>query len=336
MLNEQLQQASRLIAANQRDQALKILQPLTREATNNAEVWWLIANCVTDTARTRQALARVLLIDPNHARAIKMMVTCAEPSITAVPPVHQSNSLLAAKLNTPVDPANSIMQIENVSKTVTMGKQVLSIIRDVSFNIGRAEMLAIVGPSGSGKSTLLSLMGGLDTPSAGKIVLDGTAINGLNEASLTRIRNEKIGFVFQFFNLIPTLSALDNVALPIHVAAKRQVSPTKRAQELLALLGLQDKMRNRPHELSGGQQQRVALARALANNPPLLLCDEPTGNLDSQASETVMNALVTAQKEFGTTIVLVTHSPQVALLSQRIIALRDGQITQDIASVFPA
>jgi putative ABC transport system ATP-binding protein len=190
--------------------------------------------------------------------------------------------------------------------------------------------MAIIGPSGSGKSTLLGLIGGLDTPTDGQVFIDGQDITNLDERALTRVRNEKIGFVFQFFNLIPTLSATENVALPIQFAHHRKHNPTARAKELLELLGLGDRMNHRPSQLSGGQQQRVAIARALANQPPLLLCDEPTGNLDTESGDMVMKALRDVQKNLGTTVIIVTHDMSVAAQVDRLVALVDGQIAQDV------
>ncbi|MBK9747997.1 MAG: ABC transporter ATP-binding protein [Chloroflexi bacterium] len=194
------------------------------------------------------------------------------------------------------------------------------------MEIFAGEMVGIVGPSGSGKSTLLGLIGGLDTPTHGTIEIDGVNITRMNEDQLTEIRNEKIGFIFQFFNLIPTLTALENVVLPIQFARKARFSPEKRAKELLDLLGLKDRMKHRPSELSGGQQQRVAIARALANNPPLLLADEPTGNLDSESGVLVLDALREIRANAGTTVVIVTHDRALAEKTDRVMTLVDGQI----------
>jgi putative ABC transport system ATP-binding protein len=194
------------------------------------------------------------------------------------------------------------------------------------MDIYPGEMVGIVGPSGSGKSTLLGLIGGLDSPTNGTIAIDGVDITRMNEDQLTEIRNEKIGFIFQFFNLIPTLTALENVALPIQFAQRPKFKPDKRARELLKMLGLGDRLHHRPAELSGGQQQRVAIARALANNPPLLLADEPTGNLDTESGQIVLDALKAVQRESGTTVVIVTHDTELAQYADRIITLVDGEI----------
>ncbi len=223
-----------------------------------------------------------------------------------------------------------VVRTENLRKDLIMGEVVVHAVRGVSINVSAGEFLGIIGPSGSGKSTLLGLIGGLDTPTEGRVYIDGEDITDLDERELTRVRNEKIGFVFQFFNLIPTLTALENVALPIQFARNRKFNPTRRARELLTLLGLDDRMHHRPSQLSGGQQQRVALARALANNPPLLLCDEPTGNLDTASSAIVMDALRDVQQQTGTTVIIVTHDMDVASQCDRVITLVDGRIAEDV------
>ncbi len=223
-----------------------------------------------------------------------------------------------------------VVHTQSLRKDLKMGEVVVHAVRGVSLSVAPGEFLGIIGPSGSGKSTLLGLIGGLDTPTQGKIFIDGQDITDLDERALTRVRNEKIGFVFQFFNLVPTLSALENVALPVQFARHRKYSPTQRAKELLELLGLGDRMHHRPSQLSGGQQQRVAIARALANEPPLLLCDEPTGNLDTESGDMVMKALRDVQQKLGTTVIIVTHDMSVAAQVDRVVALVDGQIAQDV------
>ncbi|MBI5961786.1 MAG: ABC transporter ATP-binding protein [Chloroflexi bacterium] len=219
-----------------------------------------------------------------------------------------------------------VLRATNLTKDLPLGKVVVHAVRGVDLEIFDNEMVGIVGPSGSGKSTLLGLIGGLDSPTTGRIEIDGVDITNMSEGRLTEVRNEKIGFVFQFFNLIPTLTALENVALPIQFAQHPRFHPEKRARELLELLGLADRMNHRPMELSGGQQQRVAIARALANNPPLLLADEPTGNLDSEASKVVIQALRDVRRETGTTVILVTHDHALASQMGRVLELVDGQI----------
>lgn len=229
-----------------------------------------------------------------------------------------------------VNANNVVLRTDNLTKEIKMGEVTVQALRGVSLTVGRGEFLGIIGPSGSGKSTLLGLIGGLDTPTHGRIYIDGEDITDLNEVELTRVRNEKIGFVFQFFNLVPTLTALENVALPIQFARKAKYSPNKRAKELLGLFGLGDRMNHRPSQLSGGQQQRVAIARALANNPPLLMCDEPTGNLDSTSSDLVMRTLRDVQRATGTTVLIVTHDMGVASQVDRLVTLIDGQIADDV------
>ncbi len=219
-----------------------------------------------------------------------------------------------------------VLRATHLTKDLPLGQVVVHAVRGIDLEIYENEMIGIVGPSGSGKSTLLGLIGGLDTPTTGRIEIDGVDITNMSEGRLTEVRNEKIGFVFQFFNLIPTLTALENVALPIQFARKPKFDPEKRARDLLDLLGLSDRLNHRPMELSGGQQQRVAIARALANNPPLLLADEPTGNLDSEASDVVIEALRDVWRETGTTVILVTHDPELAGEMGRVLHLVDGQI----------
>lgn len=223
-----------------------------------------------------------------------------------------------------------VVRTENVRKDLKLGEVTVHAVRGISLTVERGELLGIIGPSGSGKSTLLGMIGGLDSPTDGRVFIDGQDITDLHERALTRVRNEKIGFVFQFFNLIPTLTAVENVALPIQFARNRKHNPARRAKELLELLGLEDRMHHRPNQLSGGEQQRVALARALANDPPLLLGDEPTGNLDTFSSEVVMGALKNVQQELGTTIILVTHNMDIAAQTERVITLVDGQIAEDV------
>ncbi|MDX2140222.1 MAG: ABC transporter ATP-binding protein [Chloroflexota bacterium] len=219
-----------------------------------------------------------------------------------------------------------VIRVTGLAKDLPLGKTVVHALRGVDFEIQAGEMVSIIGPSGSGKSTLLGLIGGLDKPTQGKVEIDGTDISRLGEDRMTEIRNEKIGFIFQFFNLIPTLTAIENVALPIQFARKAKFNPEKRAKELLALLGLKDRMTHRPSELSGGQQQRVAIARALANNPPLVLADEPTGNLDSESGEIVLKTLQYIRRDTGTTVVIVTHDPDIARTADRILTLVDGRL----------
>jgi len=225
-----------------------------------------------------------------------------------------------------------VIRVRGLTRDLPMGKYVVQALRGVDLDIYTGEMVGIVGPSGSGKSTLLGLIGGLDSPTSGSVEIDGVDISRMNEDQLTEIRNEKIGFIFQFFNLIPTLTALENVALPIQFARKPNFKPEKRARELLTLLGLGDRLRHRPSELSGGQQQRVAIARALANNPPLVLADEPTGNLDSESGEIVLQALQTIRRESGTTVVIVTHDLQLASFADRTVLLTDGMIVDSPAT----
>lgn len=220
----------------------------------------------------------------------------------------------------------AVIRVENVTKDLPLGKVTIHALRGVNMTVNQGEMVGLVGPSGSGKSTLLGILGGLDAPTSGLVEIAGINTTRLGEGRLTEVRNENIGFIFQFFNLIPTLTAQENVMLPIQFARKRQFNPARRARELLKMLGLGDRMHHRPSELSGGQQQRVAIARALANNPPLILADEPTGNLDTESGKLVLDTLKQIRDESGTTVLLVTHDPELAGQMDRVLTLVDGRI----------
>ncbi len=223
-----------------------------------------------------------------------------------------------------------VLCTEDLHKHFQAGEVTVRALRGISLEVKRGEFLSILGPSGSGKSTLLGLIGGLDTPTQGRVILDGVDITNLNERALTRIRNEKIGFVFQSFNLIPTLTALENVALPVQFSRQQKRDARKRAAEVLEMLGLADRLHHRPSQLSGGEQQRVAIARALANEPPLLLADEPTGNLDTVSSQVVLEALRNVQAATQTTLIIVTHDVDIASQADRLVFLVDGRIAEDI------
>ena len=219
-----------------------------------------------------------------------------------------------------------VIQTTDVTKTYRMGKVAVPVLRGISLDIQRGEMVAIVGPSGSGKSTLLGLMGGLDTPTAGRVVIDDLDITAMNENQLAGVRSDRIGFVFQAYNLIPTLTALENVALPAQFAHQRKFKPMHRARELLITLGLGERLNHRPAALSGGEQQRVAIARALANHPPVLLCDEPTGNLDVDTGQQVLRVLREMNQQEGATVVLVTHNTAIAPIANRVVRLSHGTV----------
>lgn len=218
----------------------------------------------------------------------------------------------------------SVIQIENVTKTYQMGETEVRALRGVSLEIQRGEMVAIVGPSGSGKSTLMNIIGCLDQPTSGIYRLDGVDVHKLDDDALAEIRNQKIGFVFQSFNLLPRTTALDQVELPMVYAGRPD--RRKRALEALTQVGLGDRTHHRPNELSGGQQQRVAIARSLVNEPAIILADEPTGNLDSTSGEEIINIFKTLNCDKGMTIILVTHDPDVAAQARRTIRVKDGMI----------
>ena len=217
-----------------------------------------------------------------------------------------------------------ILEVRNLVKELPMGRDKLAILKGVNMSVQPGEIVAIVGPSGSGKTTLLGLIGGLDTPTSGSVVLAGQEISKLGEDKLADVRNRTIGFVFQFFNLVPTLTALENVMLPVQFDDKSRFKPEKRAKELLELVGLGHRLNHKPKELSGGEQQRVAIARALANQPAILLGDEPTGNLDSERGEEILNLIQQLRRDLGLTVILVTHDPKVASRSDRTLTMKDG------------
>ncbi len=216
-----------------------------------------------------------------------------------------------------------------MSKTVQSGGQPLTILHPLDFDIASGQFVAIVGPSGSGKSTLLGLLAGLDAPSTGEILIDGVDITRLSEDALARLRGEKIGFVFQFFHLVPSLTALENILVPMEIAGRRDA--VARARQLLDEVGLTDRGHHYPSQLSGGEQQRVAIARALANDPPIVLADEPTGNLDSATGRYIMQLLLDVRRTRETTLVLVTHDPQLAALADVQLVLRDGRPVESAA-----
>ena len=220
-----------------------------------------------------------------------------------------------------------MIRITQLSMSLAAGGRAVPILDNLSLEIPDKQMVAIVGPSGSGKSTLLGLMAGLDRPTTGSIMLDGAELTTMSESALARFRRAKIGYIFQSFHLIPTLTALENVTVPLELSGER--GSAVRAAELLASVGLADRLDHYPVQLSGGEQQRVAVARAFACRPPFLFADEPTGNLDSATGVQVINLLLAMHRDFGTTLVLVTHDQDLAGRMQRVVALRDGRIESD-------
>jgi putative ABC transport system ATP-binding protein len=224
--------------------------------------------------------------------------------------------------------SNNLVVLQDVTRTLPLGNEQLHILRGVSFVIPRRAWIAIMGPSGSGKSTLLGILAGLDTPNSGQVSIDGVDITHMNETNLAGFRNEKIGMVFQSFNLIPTLTALENVEVPLF-ASRSSLHSAARAKRMLELVGLSDRLHHRPNQLSGGQQQRVAIARALVNEPSLLVADEPTGNLDSATGETILNLFDELRRELGLTIVIATHDTEVVQRVDGILQLVDGQLVEN-------
>ena len=217
-----------------------------------------------------------------------------------------------------------MIRIENLTKTYGVGRTEIRALNEIDFNLGKGEFVAIQGPSGCGKSTLLNMIGCLEKPTGGRVLIDGVDIAHLKDVELAKIRRENIGFIFQRYNLIPTLNAIENVMFPMLFAGKEDKKANERAAMLLEILGMKDRMKHKPSELSGGEQQRVAIARALSNEPLLIIGDEPTGNLDSKAGSAVMQILTDLNKE-GQTVVVVTHDPAVAGITHRVMQMKDGR-----------
>ncbi|HNY76381.1 MAG: Macrolide export ATP-binding/permease protein MacB [Bacteroidetes bacterium ADurb.Bin035] len=223
---------------------------------------------------------------------------------------------------------NSIISLNNIQKTYFIGQVVVNALQGINLKINKNEFVVIMGASGSGKTTLMNIIGCLDTPTSGEYYLNNQLVSGLSDDELAGIRNKEVGFVFQTFYLLPRYNALENVMLPLIYAGVNKNERIARAEAMLELVGLKDRMHHKPNEMSGGQRQRVAIARALINNPSIILADEPTGNLDSRSSYEIMLLLEKLHNE-GNTIVLVTHEPDIALFGHRIVKLRDGKIISD-------
>lgn len=221
-----------------------------------------------------------------------------------------------------------MIQISKVSKHYN-GKRNVTALQEIDFTIERGEMVAIVGPSGSGKSTLLNLIGGLDHPTSGNVYVEGKSLSGISDRELTGVRRDKIGFIFQFFNLLPTLTCLENVSIPLHLRGWRRMKIEERARELLNLVRLEKRMDHHPDELSGGEKQRVAIARALSVYPPILLADEPTGNLDSHTATEILTMIRDLQQGLQATVIMVTHDRGVAESCPRVIRIQDGRMVED-------
>ena len=226
------------------------------------------------------------------------------------------------------DAGADILVASGLRKNYTLGSQEVEVLRGIDVRVRRGEALVIVGASGAGKSTLLHLLGGLDAPSAGDVSLDGASLFGMSCAARTRLRNERLGFVFQSYNLLPELDALENVCLPALLQSRRRDGVAERGTELLKAVGLGGRLEHRPAELSGGEQQRVAIARALMNRPSLVLADEPTGNLDSKTGESILDLLWRLREDSGTTLVMVTHDEHIATRGERVLEIADGRILE--------
>lgn len=220
--------------------------------------------------------------------------------------------------------SHAAVEGRHLMKDFSMGDTVTRVLNDISLRVNRGEFVSIMGPSGSGKSTLLYILGGLDAPTSGHVFLNGTDISGFDDEKISRIRRQKIGFVFQFYNLIPNLNVEENIMLPLLLDGKKTKDHQEQLSRILEVTGLSDRRRHTPRELSGGQQQRVAIARALIGSPEILFADEPTGNLDSKTGTEIMNLLCDINRSSGQTIIMVTHSPEAAKCSSRMITVQDG------------
>jgi putative ABC transport system ATP-binding protein len=220
------------------------------------------------------------------------------------------------------------LEARDITRSLPLGRERIDILHGISFRIEKGEFVAIIGPSGSGKSTVLGIIAGLDSPTSGEVLVDGVDITRMSEAQLATIRNQKIGMVFQAFNLIPTLTARENVEVPLYVG-KHPGLPSERAKDVLDLVGLSHRLDHRPNQLSGGEQQRVAIARALATNPAIVIADEPTGNLDAKSSANVLALIRDLRERTGTTFIIATHDPTVAASAERVIRIFDGRVVGD-------
>ncbi len=222
----------------------------------------------------------------------------------------------------------ALIELREVKKTYRLDHVEVHVLKGISMSVERGEVLAIMGPSGSGKSTLMNIIGCLDVPTEGEYILDGVSIKNMSTDQIARVRNTKVGFVFQSFNLIPRLTALENVELPMIYAGVGRRERKKRAVELLKMVELGDRIYHYPSQLSGGQQQRVAIARAIANNPPIILADEPTGSLDTATGNMIMDLLLSLNERLGTTLIVVTHEPAVASFCKRVVRIKDGLLVE--------
>jgi len=223
-----------------------------------------------------------------------------------------------------------ILEAKELAKQYRMGELFVTALEEIDFAVEKGEFVAVMGPSGSGKSTLLHLLGGLDDPSGGEIILAGQPISQLSDKGLTLVRRRKIGFIFQFYNLVPTLTAAENVALPLMIDGQNSSSYKDKVQKLLSMVGLEDRSHHKPDQLSGGQQQRVAIARAFVNDPEIVLADEPTGNLDSKSGTAILELLRRSAREMGQTVVMVTHDPRAASYADAVVFLKDGRVVQKL------
>lgn len=228
---------------------------------------------------------------------------------------------------------NIVVETVNLNKEYYLGEITVPALRDINLKVKKGEFIVIMGPSGSGKSTLLNMIGGLDNPTSGKVYINGQDISQMSDGTLTELRAKEIGFIFQFYNLVPVLTAFENVELPMMVNGISEKEGKKRAKELLEMVGLADRMHHRPDELSGGQRQRVSIARALANKPSIVLADEPTGDVDTHTGDEILDLMHNLNKNMGVTFIVITHDPNIAEHCDRLIQIIDGQISTDKPTV---
>lgn len=230
------------------------------------------------------------------------------------------------------DSTTALMSCRNIEKTYVKGREKVNVLTDINLDVSEGEFQALMGPSGSGKTTLLNLMGGLDHPTSGEILMNGRALQDLSSNELARWRSENVGFIFQFYNLLPVLSARNNVALPLLLTNLSASQRKKKAMTALKIVGLEARAKHKPRELSGGQQQRVAIARAIVSDPKLIVCDEPTGDLDRATADEILDLLQALNRDFGKTIIMVTHDPKAAERAGRLLHLDKGQLVGELVS----
>jgi len=288
------------------------------------DLWYMLKGFFSSQSSMEEFTLPIVLTILGVLTIILVFKISPDSNVSANPEIFASNVKESASSK-----RNYTIEVDNVTKKYFLGPNVVSALNGISLKIRKGEFVSIMGPSGSGKSTLLNLIGALDRPTSGKVLIDGVDISRLDDEKLAKLRNEKIGFVFQAYNLIARSTVKRNMELPALVKGYPKEERMRRIKELLSIVGLSDKMYRKPKTLSGGEQQRIAIARALINDPEIVLADEPTGNVDSKAGHVIMSFFRKLNKERGTTIVVVTHDPEVAQMTDRIVYIRDGKIFRE-------